>query len=410
MLVKRWAEKELELFLKTFRIVGIYGPRQCGKTTLAKNIVDQSNILYLDQINNVENMKDYIIEFINNGDSPVLIDEVQKAPFIINQIKHIVDLNNTKGQFLLTGSSNPLLLPYSKESLAGRIGMIYLNTLTEGEIRSNKSTFLDSIFAIQKIKRKHICSRKEILQIALRGGYPEILALTNEQRAIWYKAYIDTIITNDLKQLTGLIKTVELKQLLTILATFSSKYINYNKIATTLGLNVETVKKYLLYLTTAGLVSTVPSYQKTDYKRLIKAPKIFLTDSGLLSSLLNWDYEIISKTPDICGKLVESFAFHELKAMIDIDINYNLFQFRENNGHEIDFIIENESRNHVVAIEVKSSESISKSDFKNIKWFKKNILNADIKFTGIVMYTGSLSYNIAEDSDLFVLSMAQLYS
>ena len=188
-----------------------------------------------------------------------------------------------------------------------------------------------------------------------------------------------------------------MKKLVETTAAWSSKYMEQNAIRSALSIEKPTFNKYLSLLEMMYIIETLPAYTKTDYERVTKKPKIFMTDTALISSILNYTMDNIRLNQDISGKLIETFIHHELASFMDYyNGEYSLYHFRDNAGHEIDFILHDNNANNIYAIEIKAGSNISRNDFKHIKWFNNNIAKNN-KFIGIILYTGKETLSFGDN-------------
>lgn len=375
--------------LQTRRVVFLSGPRQCGKTILAKQIQNHK-IVYrtLDDISLLEAAEKDPAGFLKFNGSTMIIDEVQRVPSLILAIKKIVDENNRPGQFLLTGSTNISALPTVKESLAGRIQYIRLRTLTQTEIVSSaRPNFLENAFDQNFSSIRFPEDKAEILQYCFRGGYPETLSMSDKARKRWHADYIQALIERDLKDIINIQRLDALRELIKILCSWSGKFLDLSKIGTHLSISRSTLEGYVNAVEALFLCEPVLSWTKTDYQRVGRRSKIFMTDTGLICSLLKWKYEDILLDSDRSGKIFESFIYSELSTLIDHSIGeFSLYHYRDREDHEIDFVIEHDDGS-VLGIEVKAGSHVGVEDFKHLVWFKNKIIT-DRKFVGIVLYTG----------------------
>lgn len=390
MALKRWQEKNIKDLRNKRRIIQITGARKCGKTTTAKAITSHYDNLYytLDNKTILDACISDPINFLTHNKDIMVIDEVQKAPIIITTLKQIVDEDIRKGRYIITGSVDIQSLPQVNESLAGRIGRILLRTLTQGEILEKKPVFIENLKNNNFQSKYEYDGKEEILYTALNGGYPETLGYTLRDIKNWCHDYITAILEKDLKDIENIRNHQNMKKLVETTAAWSSKYMEQNAIRSALSIEKPTFNKYLSLLEMMYIIETLPAYTKTDYERVTKKPKIFMTDTALISSILNYTMDNVRLNQDISGKLIETFIHHELASFMDYyNGEYSLYHFRDNAGHEIDFILHDNNANNIYAIEVKSGSNISRNDFKHIKWFNNNIAKNN-KFIGIILYTG----------------------
>lgn len=386
----RWQKNILNEALLTRRVVLLSGPRQCGKTTLVKQLIS-SEVEYrtLDTLSIREAAANDPEDFARHSGSTLIIDEVQRIPDLIIAIKKVVDEDTRPGQYLLTGSANIATLPTVKESLAGRIRKIRLRTLSQGEIRGTPALFLDRAFE-GNFKFKYPSSTKEeVVKAASIGGFPEPLHFSERDRREWHNNYITALLEKDLAELYNLEKHDTIAKLVDILCAWSSKYMDTNAIAAGLGIQWRTLDSYINALAALYLVERVPAWHNTDYDRVGKKPKIFMADSGLMFSLLGWNQEQLRFQPDMLGKLIETFAYNEITTQAEANPGlYEVFHYRDREQREIDFIVMKE-KHSILAIEIKASSSVSASDFKHITWFQKHLTKGR-PFVGIVLYNGEI--------------------
>ena len=386
---KRWQVESTREAQKMRRVVAISGARQTGKTTLSRQVIAESgDYRSLDD----SFMLDYAISdpkgFVHNNTGTMVIDEIQKAPKLIPEIKLVVDKNNRPGQFLITGSANILTLPIISDSLAGRVKHIRLRPLTVGEILGHKPSFPKKAFNMDFPGKISGYDKDHIVDLAFRGGYPEAVSIEKQQhRKDWHRDYLNTILMRDLKDIANIRRQNDLKSLVDILASWSAKFMELTQITAALSINKITLDSYINTLISMFLFEKVSPWLKTDYERIGKRPKFYATDTGLMTSLLGWEKKEVIMNNDRSGKLIETFIFQELAAQIDLDNKYNLYQYRDRQDREIDFLVERED-GALLGIEVKASHTVSKDDFKSQFWFEENILKGNKSYTGIVLYSG----------------------
>lgn len=278
-------------------------------------------------------------------------------------------------------------LPTVKESLAGRVKKIRLRPLSQGEIIENNPNFLNRLSKLDFVDNSDF-DKESLLELMFKGGYPEPLFMHNQKdRTSWYKDYLNTIIEYDLKDIANIKRQDILKDLMAIIASFSSKFIDKSKITTSMGIANQTLDTYLAVLENTYLVDKLSPYLKTDYERVNKQSKYFVSDTGLMCSVLNWKIDDLILDSDKNGKLFETYVYNQLISQVDLEnFDYSLYHYRDREKREIDFIIQ-DSNNTIYGIEVKSGTLISKDHFKHLKWFKNNLAK-DKKFVGIVLYSG----------------------
>lgn len=388
---KRWQEKNIKRALGQRRILLLAGSRQCGKTTMAKALAGKDAIYRtLDDITLLNAALDDPHGFVHHKDNLMIIDEVQRAPFLLQAVKQDVDENQKPGRFLLTGSANIQSLPSVNESLAGRVTKIRLRPLALGEIYGKKPDFLEKAFKgeFDHLNKKNSDTKESYIEYASFGGYPEPnrLKLYKDRRS-WHKDYLDALIERDLADIAQVKRKDSLAKLITVLAAWSSKFLTISDIGTSLGISRPTIETYINALESLYLVERLNPWHKTDYDRISKQDKLFMTDTGMMMSILDWKIEDINLDGDKSGKLFETFVFNQLSAILDAqEDNYKLYHYRDSEKREVDFVIENE-KGDILGVEVKAGSAVNKSSFKHLEWFSSNMAERR-SFNGIVLYSG----------------------
>ena len=389
----RWQKKSIDRSLKTRRVVYLSGARQSGKTTLVKQYINENNqyrslddpgllkVALEDPLGFVKN-----VGSAKNSSGTMIIDEVQKAPDLIPSIKMYVEANNRPGQFLLTGSANFHNLPTVTESLAGRISKVHLRPLSVGEMLEKEANFFHKAFNQDWPLQIKEYDKQAVIGMAFRGGFPECLHLPAGDRKIWHLDYVNTLLERDLKDIANIRRKAAMRGILETLTAWSGKFMDIAGLCGQLAITKGIFETYTNLLETLYLFERVPAWIATDYDRVGKKDKIYVTDTGLMASILNWHLKEVLLDSDRSGKIMETLVFNELKAQIDLEYGYALSQYRDRLGREIDFIVEND-RGAILGIEVKAGSAISKDDARHLAWFSKNIA-VNKKFIGVVLYTG----------------------
>jgi len=394
-MIKRKLEPTILEMLNNFRIVAINGPRQSGKTTLAKLIAKKKNITYYtfdeeDVYNTAKLDPNGFISYISKDN--VVIDEVQMIPELIPSIKMQVDEENRKGMFLLTGSSDMFKNSKIKESLAGRMVSFNLYPLSYSEINNRDINIIDKLFNDDfyyfDVDFTTI-TNGSFVEAVINGGYPEIYTLSTKAKYAWFESYIKSRITKDVQSIgdVDINKIASLTKLLQLLAGQISSLLNYKNIADKIKISDKTVRKYIEILEALYIIKLVPAYANNQLKRVVKSPKVHFIDSGLASYLLNVDVDgAMVKQGELYGDIVESFVYSELlKHKTTSDKRVNIYHFRDQQKKEVDFVLES-SDSKIVAIEVKSGSNIKKEYFKGLIALAETIKGKDFK--GIILYGG----------------------
>ena len=408
---ERFSAEHILKALQVSRIVLLSGARQTGKTTLLKAL-SSSEYAYrtLDDPVLLDLARSDPVSFIPKQGDKMMIDEVQRVPELLPVLKMRSDETNEKGRYLLSGSADVTALPDARESLAGRIRKVRLRGLCQAEIERNpQHSFLEKAFGDRSFRDDPELTKADVIGRALRGGFPEAAMTDDPQdRNGWYRAYIDALMTRDLQDILQIRRFDTMRQLFSLLAAWSSKEMRVSDIAAKLGVSRPTVDSYINVLSLMYMCDRLPPWLDTDYERIAKHEKIFMTDCGLAASLLDWTADSVEIDADKCGKLVETFVYNELAALIGFSAagDYSLYHYRDRVQHEIDFILKKRSTGQLVGIEVKAGYVARTDAFKHLKYFKKTIV-PDKDFTGIVLYTGP--HAIAYADNMYLTPMSALW-
>jgi len=230
--------------------------------------------------------------------------------------------------------------------------------------------------------------KDQYLLKAIAGGYPEALRQENARESRrWLRSYLDALIERDLLDIINIRRQDGMNKLLEVLAAWSGKFMDTNAIGSGLSLSNPSIVAYINALEALYLVERVRPWLKTDYERVSKRDKLFMTDTGLMSAILRWRFEKVQLDGERNGKLVETLVFTQLAAHIDAqDEEYQLYHYRDREKREIDFLVENEDGD-VLGLEVKAGSAVNKASFKHLIWFRENA-KIEGDFTGVVLYTG----------------------
>ena len=351
-------------------VVFLNGARQVGKSTLAQSIVRDKGGRYLtlDELDVLSAANSDPKGFLSGLKGLTVIDEVQKAPALFPAIKVLVDKDRRPARFLLTGSANVLTVPKISESLAGRMQLVNLHTLSQGEIGGMTEGFVKAAFAdeIPDGTDTH-GETTNLTRRVLKGGYPELLGPgRTPSRSEWFSSYITTILQRDVRDISDIAGLSEMPRLLALLAARSTALFNRSDIARDLGWPRSTVDRYLGLLEMIFLFDLLPAWSGNLGKKLTRSPKVIFRDTGLASHLVGSDPN--HPPPDhLFGRLLENFIVMELQRQVTwSEGDIQLFHFRTHGGSEIDILLE-DRRGRVVAIEVKSTSSPTATMFRHMK-------------------------------------------
>jgi uncharacterized protein len=378
-MIKRTLQNKVIDSLKLYPVVAILGSRQVGKTTLAKTVRETAMpcAVYLDLElpSDWNKLGDPELYLRQHDNTLVIIDEIQRMPALFPLLRALVDQKRTAGRFLILGSASPDLIRNASESLAGRIIYHELQPLSFGETGAN-----------------------EFSRLWLRGGYPEsCLADDDDKSFVWRESYIRTYLEMDIPQLGIRIPSVQLRRFWTMLAHSHGQLWNANKIAGSLGVTAPTVRHYLDVLEDTFLVRQVQPYYGNVKKRLIKSPKVYVRDSGLVHTLLRIrTLDDLQAHPSL-GNSWEGFVIAQAADLLAE--KSDIFFYRTNAGAEIDLLFF-DSKNMPVAIEIKYSLSP-----KVGRGFWNAYEDLSCK-TGFVVYPGDEMYPLGKN--VFALPIKEL--
>ena len=385
MYIKRSIEKEIIEALDFFPILLITGARQVGKSTLSLKF-EGFNYITLDDTTLFSFAKNDPIGFIASLKKPIIIDEIQKVPELLSEIKRDVDQNRVNGSYILTGSANLFSFKNISDSLAGRIGLFELYPFSMKELYEKDENLLElPVSNLSSITLPTIKS-EQIKEHIVNGGYPEVQKTKSSKlRYMWFSSYIRTYIERDVRDIGELRNLEKFIGAFNLLATRSANMLNRSNLAKDAKVDVKTLDNYLVLLEQVYQVFSLKSYQKNIAKEMAKTPKVYFADSGVLSHILQIKSVEELDSSHYKGDIVETFVYSELKKHFNTSEEFFKFNYyRTKDKSEIDFILESSS--HILAIEVKSSKTVKVDDFKHIIEFDKMIL--DKKVVGVVFYFG----------------------
>lgn len=390
-LYPRYIKSLLLEALKDSPVVLIHGPRQCGKTTLARMVGESKKYKYISFDDHVvtEATKADPIGFVKNLPKRIILDEVQKVPFLFSSLKREIDTHRTPGRFILTGSANILRLPKLSDSLAGRMQILRLHPLSQGELTQHKSHFLDVLFKGKFKVKKTKSSLNQLIDYIVTGGYPEVFTRPlGRRRTNWYSNYIETLVQRDILDLSRVRSVDILPRLLALSATQTSQLVNFTNLALAFQVSRPTICDYVALLEKMFFLEKLSPWYSNRSKRLIKTPKLHLCDTGLACALLGVNASSLKKDRILLGQLLETFVFQELRRQASYHKQHHaFFHYRDKKGYEVDIVIE---REHLVAgVEVKSSATVNLSDFKGLRKFKTTVGKNFV--CGVVLYNGDIS-------------------
>jgi uncharacterized protein len=372
-------------------VVLLQGARQVGKSTLAREFVADGTLaryITLDDLTVLGAVQADPAGFVAGlGDEPVAIDEVQRVPELLLALKVAVDRDRRPGRFLLTGSANVLQLPRVADSLAGRMAVLTLRPLSQGELDDRPERFLDALFADAPPRASDVLDRATIITRVLRGGFPEAVARADAaRRAAWFDAYITTMLGRDVRDISRIEDLGSFPRVLRLLAARATGLLNFADVARDLSMPASTVKRYAALLDRTFLTEALPAWSAGLGPRLTKAPKIMIADTGLLAHLLGLGAQRLVDNPASLGALLENFvAIELLKQAGWSSSRVQLFHLRAHTGREVDLLLER-GDGRIVGVEVKAAATVRPEDFAGLRWLADGRPRQFHR--GVVLYLG----------------------
>lgn len=374
-MIERKVGPLVEAALADTRVVLIVGPRQAGKTTLARTFAGAGRpYITLDDAGALSAARSDPVGFVRGIDHAV-IDEIQRAPELMLAIKESVDRDERPGRFLLMGSTNIATLPAVADSLAGRMATVSLLPFAQSEIFGTEGRFLDRLFAGEEpaTGRKTIVG-DELRALVVRGGYPEaIRRSTHARRIAWLEDYVAQVLDRDVRDVANIEQLDRMPRLLAVLAEHAGQLVNHSSFGAALGLSSVTAQKYVAVLERLFLIKTLKPWSNNRLNRLVKTPKLHFLDSGLLGALRE-DEEVSGGSDKTrYGALLETFVFSELAKLSSWSQSRVSFaHYRTKDQNEVDIVIE-DRRGRIIGIEVKASATASPRDFLGLRQLQEAV-------------------------------------
>ncbi|MFL6233270.1 MAG: ATP-binding protein [Thermoanaerobaculia bacterium] len=389
-------------------VVLLNGARQVGKSTLVQSLAGEgAQYLTLDDPTVLAAATQDPAGFVVGLGGPAILDEVQRAPELFLALKAAVDRDRRPGRFLLTGSANVLVLPRASESLAGRMEILTLWPLSQGEIEGVVEGFVDALFAKTFAPpRLEPLDRGELFERLVRGGFPELVDKRSEaRRRAWFTSYTTSILQRDVRDLTNIEDLAALPRLLSLLAARATTLLNYSELSRSSGIPASTLKRYFALLEATFLVLTLPAWSANFSKRLVKSPKLLLNDAGLLASSLALSPERLLEEPRLAGPLLENFVLMEIRKQVSWSRTQpGLFHYRTQTGQEVDLLLEDPT-GRIVGVEVKMGSAVQEKDVRALHDLADALGPRFVR--GVVLYAGERAVPFSEK--IFALPIQALW-
>lgn len=373
--IPRQIEEEVLALARDYPVVTLIGPRQSGKTTLAKHLFPEKLYYTLESADIRALVEEDPRRFLEDHQQGIIIDEIQRAPQLLSYIQEYVDASqdHQKGQFILTGSHQLELVEAITQSLAGRTALLTLFPLSLNEI-------------------KNITVNWPLDKLLLQGGFPRIYKdELNPTKA--YRNYFHTYVERDVRKMINIKDIALFEKFIKLCAGRIGQLINFQSLASDTGVSYHTIEHWLSILEASFIILRLQPYFENFGKRLIKSPKLYFTDVGLAAYLLGIENEQQMSRDPLRGVLFENLVILDLiKSRLNQGLDHQLYFFRDHHGHEVDVIYK--SANNLVPIEIKAGQTFNREFLKGLNYFKNLVEDRCVE--GFLIYSGDLEQTINE--------------
>jgi predicted AAA+ superfamily ATPase len=372
-------------------VVMLVGARQTGKSTLVTSFGarDAADYLSFDDPTVLAAARADPVGFVNGLAESAILDEVQRAPELFLPIKAAVDRDRRPGRFLLTGSANPLFIPAVADALVGRMEVLTLWPFSAAELEGRPERRPTELLLAEqpRLPERLGANREKLAARLVRGGLPEAVRRDDsDRRGRWFSSYLTTILERDVRAIADIARLEQLPAVLTAVALRSRGPLNRSVLSQDLGIPGSSIERYLTLLERVFLARRLPAWHNRLHPRLVKSPKLLLSDSGLLCHLLRLDVERLLSDPTSLGLVLEAFVGMELVKAAGLDgVAPSVMHYRTPKGTEVDFILE-AADGRIAAIEVKAASSVGPADFKRFDRLRESLGPRFVR--GVVLYTG----------------------
>lgn len=373
--VKRTLERKFLHMSSFFKAVLVTGARQVGKTTMLRQLAKEQSRTYVSMDNTMARMlaKSDPILFFQTYKPPMIIDEIQKAPELFEQIKIMCDESEERGLFWLTGSQQFKTMKNIRETLAGRIGILELYSMSKNEVEG--VLFPGELdFSLPCLQERQLLVKKndivDVFEHIWRGGMPDALSADAEQRQEYFNSYVETYLMRDVSEEGGITDTIRFRKFLNACAALVAEQVNYKTLAEAAEISQPTAKEWVQLLQGLGIVFLLPPYANNELKRLTKTPKLYFCDTGLCAYLSMWLTRDTLMNGAASGRYFENHVVAELlKNYAYAPFRANLTYYRDSNAKEIDVFMEENGVIH--PLEIKKSANPDRREVKKYELLDK---------------------------------------
>lgn len=376
--IKRELERKFLAMNQAFKAVMVTGARQVGKSTMLKKLAENQERTYV----NLDNSRDRELAKSDPGlffqvyKPPILIDEAQKAPELFEYIKILCDESDRMGLFWLSGSESKKLLKGARDSLAGRICILKMYSLSQRE-KAGKSDLGEMEFSYNSLLQRSVGFPEndlpEVYKHIWEGGMPGTVGMTGEQRMEYYESYIETYLMRDAVDDNGISDTEGFRKVLRASASFTGNLVNYSDIAQAGNVSVPTAKEWIKILQSMGIIYLLEPFSNNELKRMVKTPKLYFCDTGLCAYLSMWTSMETLMNGAASGHFYENYVVSEFLKMYACSTNKtNMTFYRDTNQKEIDIVLEENGTLH--PLEIKKSSNPEKRAINSFHLLEKSSL------------------------------------
>lgn len=395
----RLIEQKVLLLAQHFKVVLLVGARQVGKSTLLQHLFPDIKHFLFDPVQDFYGVRADPDLFLNNFPAPLLLDEIQFVPELLSAIKRRVDLSSQPGQYFLTGSQNLSVLRNVSESLAGRVAIVHLGSMTSAELMNEPhGNWLNSyLLQPEKILQNSkglLALSSNLFQMIWRGGYPGLLNKPNELLPDYFTSYVQTYLERDVRLIDNIKDLHQFDRFMSMTSTLTSQEINHAQLGREIGLSPNTAKHWLDLLSYSYQWSETWPYSGNSIKRVSKRRKGYWMDTGLACYLQRISSpDALARYPYL-GALFETFIMNMISRFAEsLPLAPHFYHWRTNGGAEVDLLLE--LNGSLYPIEIKCKTSLSKNDARGITALRATFPHVDIK-PGLVIYAGNELYPITE--------------
>lgn len=372
-MIRREITDEAKLMLRQFRAVCLTGPRQSGKTTLSRILLKGKPYVNFEDPAVQSAFEDSPQSFVNQYKNGAVFDEAQRVPDLFRYLQVLLDRQTARGQFIITGSNNFLLQENISQSLAGRAGYLSLLPFSYSELAGE--------------------GKKESLnELILTGGYPEVWEekLTPNK---WISSYLQTYVQRDVRQIRNISNLASFNRFIRLCANYAGQILNRDELARQLSVDTKTIQAWLGLLENSYILFLIQPWHKNLNKRIIKSPKLYFYDTGLLCALLNIKTIGGLTGHPSYGAIFENWCISEIaKNRLNRGEANPLYYFRDSTGNEIDLILEKE--NEYMAVEIKATKKINSGHLKGLYYWEKYLHDQP----GLILYQGADQIAVGKNS------------